>query len=168
MDSTLTFGIKANSDAGCGTGSILFNRHSRGQQTAFSSVFFSEVGCVSDLVGEAAPKNLFAGDSEMAMRMRSHDWSQTSLGAVETWSDSLKTAWQILLTELDRTPHPEKTQLESNLPQKRPSTDALHQTAQAEAFRVRLTNALRPLTDANEIQATAARILGDSIRGYRS
>ncbi|WP_445305054.1 PAS domain-containing protein [Microcoleus sp. Pol12B4] len=103
----------------------------------------------------------------MARRMRSHDWSQTSLGAVETWSDSLKTAVQILLTELDRTQHPEKTQLESNLPQKRPSTDVWHQTAQADAFRVRLTNALRPLTDANEIQATAARILGDSLGASR-
>ncbi|MEP6521791.1 PAS domain-containing protein [Microcoleus vaginatus DQ-U2] len=123
---------------------------------------------MSDLVDEAAPKNLFAGDSEMAMRIRSHDWSQTSLGAVETWSDSLKTAWQILLTELDRTQYPEKTQLESNLlPQERPSTDALRQAAQADAFRVRLTNALRPLSDANEIQATAARILGDSLGASR-
>ncbi|WP_246276865.1 PAS domain-containing protein [Microcoleus asticus] len=104
----------------------------------------------------------------MAMLMRSHDWSQTPLGAVETWSDSLKTAVQILLTELDRTQQPDKTQLESNLPQERPSTDALHQTAQeADAFRVRLTNALRPLTDANEIQAIAARILGDSLGASR-
>ncbi|EGK83756.1 multi-sensor hybrid histidine kinase [Microcoleus vaginatus FGP-2] len=120
-----------------------------------------------DAVDEAAPQNLLAGDSEMAMRMRSHDWSQTPLGAVETWSDSLKTAVQILLTELDRTQHPEKTQLESDLPQKRPSTDALHQTAQADAFRVKLTNALRPLTDANEIQATAARVLGESLGASR-
>ncbi|WP_445242757.1 PAS domain-containing protein [Microcoleus sp. S28C3] len=104
----------------------------------------------------------------MAMLMRSHDWSQTPLGAVETWSDSLKTAVQILLTELDRTQQPDKTQLESNLPEERPSTDALHETAQeADAFRVRLTNALRPLTDANEIQATAARILGDSLGASR-
>ncbi|WP_445304687.1 PAS domain-containing protein [Microcoleus sp. Pol7_A1] len=103
----------------------------------------------------------------MAMLMRSHDWSQTPLGAVETWSDSLKTAVQILLTELDRTQQPDKTQLESNLPQERPSTNALHETARADAFRVRLTNALRPLTDANEIQATAARILGDSLGASR-
>ncbi|MEG4589856.1 PAS domain-containing protein [Microcoleus sp. MOSTC5] len=122
---------------------------------------------MSDAVEEADPKKLFAGDSEMAMLMRSHDWSQTSLGAVETWSGSLKTAVQILLTELDRTQQPDKTQLESNLPQERPSTDALHQTARADAFRVRLTNALRPLTDANEIQATAARILGDSLGASR-
>ena len=41
---------------------------------------------------------LFAGDSEMAMRMRSHDWASTSLGAVETWPQSLKTAIRIMLT----------------------------------------------------------------------
>ncbi len=37
----------------------------------------------------SAAADLFAGNSEMAMRMRSHDWSQTPLGAVETWSSSL-------------------------------------------------------------------------------
>jgi PAS domain S-box-containing protein len=42
--------------------------------------------------------NLFIGDSEMAALMRSHDWSQTSLGAVETWSQSLKTSVRIMLT----------------------------------------------------------------------
>ncbi|WP_236556900.1 ATP-binding protein [Calothrix sp. PCC 7507] len=41
---------------------------------------------------------IFAGKSEMAMLMRSHDWSQTSLGAVETWPQSLKTAVRIMLT----------------------------------------------------------------------
>ncbi len=123
---------------------------------------------MSDAVEGADPKNLFAGDSEMAMRMRSHDWSQTPLGAVETWSDSLKTAVQILLTELDRSQQPDKTQLKSNLPQEPPSIDALHQTAQeSDAFRVTLTNALRPLTDANEIQAIAARVLGESLGASR-
>ncbi|BAY23674.1 multi-sensor hybrid histidine kinase [Calothrix sp. NIES-2100] len=34
----------------------------------------------------------------MAALMRSHDWSQTPLGAVETWSQSLKTAVRIMLT----------------------------------------------------------------------
>ncbi len=43
-------------------------------------------------------EQLFAGSGEMAMRMRSHDWSKTSLGAVETWSQSLKTAVRIMLT----------------------------------------------------------------------
>jgi PAS domain S-box-containing protein len=32
----------------------------------------------------------------------SHDWSQTPLGAIETWPESLKTAAQILLTELNQ------------------------------------------------------------------
>jgi signal transduction histidine kinase len=41
---------------------------------------------------------IFAGNSEMAILMRSHDWSQTSLGAVETWPQSLKTAVRIMLT----------------------------------------------------------------------
>ncbi len=43
-------------------------------------------------------EQLFAGNSEMAMLMRSHDWSKTSLGAVENWSQSLKTAVRIVLT----------------------------------------------------------------------
>jgi PAS domain S-box-containing protein len=43
-------------------------------------------------------ENLFIGDSEMAALMRSLDWSQTSLGAVDTWSQSLKTAVRIMLT----------------------------------------------------------------------
>ncbi|MEG4324781.1 ATP-binding protein [Microcoleus sp. herbarium5] len=42
-------------------------------------------------------EQIFAGNSEMAMLMRSHDWSQTPLGAVETWSQSLKTAIRIIL-----------------------------------------------------------------------
>nr|WP_322743965.1 PAS domain S-box protein [Nostoc edaphicum] len=69
---------------------------------------------------------------------------------------------QILLTELDRV-----QQLESALLPERKSTDALRQAAQADAFRVKLTNALRPLTDTNEIQAIAARILGESLGASR-
>lgn len=112
-------------------------------------------------------ENLFVGGGEIGVLVRSHGWSQTPLGAVETWSESLKTAVQILLTELDRVNPPEKTQLEANLPPSRPSTDALRQAAQADAFRVKLTNALRPLTDANQIQAIAARILGESLDASR-
>ena len=41
---------------------------------------------------------LFAGNGEMARRMRSHNWSKTSLGAVEFWSQSLKAAVRIMLT----------------------------------------------------------------------
>ncbi|MFN6489667.1 MAG: PAS domain S-box protein [Nostoc sp. DedQUE03] len=112
-------------------------------------------------------ENLFVGGGEIGALLRSHDWSQTPLGAMETWSDSLKTAVQILLTELDQAQPIEKTQLESDLLQGRTSTDALRQAAQADAFRVKLANALRPLTDANEIQAIAARILGESLGASR-
>ncbi|MDZ8086003.1 MAG: PAS domain S-box protein [Nostoc sp. DedQUE12b] len=107
-------------------------------------------------------ENLFVGGGEIGTLLRSHNWSQTPLGAVKTWPDSLKTAVQILLTELDRV-----QQLESDLLPERTSTDALRQAAQADAFRVKLTNALRPLTDANEIQAIAARILGESLGASR-
>jgi PAS domain S-box-containing protein len=43
-------------------------------------------------------EQLFVGKGEMARRMRSYDWSQTTLGSVETWSQNLKTAIRIVLT----------------------------------------------------------------------
>jgi len=43
-------------------------------------------------------ESIFVGDSEMTMLMRSFDWSQTSLGPVENWSQSLKTAVRIMIT----------------------------------------------------------------------
>ncbi|XGV98545.1 MAG: ATP-binding protein [Leptolyngbya sp. BL-A-14] len=43
-------------------------------------------------------EQLFAGNSEMAALMRLYDWSQTPLGAVEQWSQSLKTSVRIMLT----------------------------------------------------------------------
>ncbi|MEH1817721.1 MAG: ATP-binding protein [Nostoc sp.] len=61
-------------------------------------------------------EQLFAGDGEIARLIRSHDWSETQLGAVETWSDSLKTAVQILLTELDQPKPPEARLLNSGSP----------------------------------------------------
>ena len=112
---------------------------------------------------KARRENLFVGGSEIGAFLRSHD---SPLGAVETWSESLKTAVQILLTELDQAQQPEKTQLESDLLQGRTSIDALRH-AQADAFRVKLTNALRPVTDANEIQAIAALVLGESLSASR-
>jgi PAS domain S-box-containing protein len=45
-----------------------------------------------------AVEQIFAGNSEMASLMRSHDWASTSLGSVEQWSQSLKTAVRIMLT----------------------------------------------------------------------
>ncbi len=41
---------------------------------------------------------IFAGESKMAALMRSHDWSQTPLGPVETWSPSLRTTIRIILS----------------------------------------------------------------------
>ena len=40
----------------------------------------------------------FIGDGEMATLMRATDWSQTALGAVATWPQSLKTVIRIMLT----------------------------------------------------------------------
>jgi signal transduction histidine kinase len=37
-------------------------------------------------------QEIFAGQTEMARRMRGLDWSQTTLGAVETWPQSLRTS----------------------------------------------------------------------------
>lgn len=45
----------------------------------------------------SVPETVFIGNSEMATLMRSHDWSQTLLGPVETWSQALKTAVSICL-----------------------------------------------------------------------
>ena len=44
-----------------------------------------------------AVEQIFAGNSEMARLMRSHDWVQTPLGCVSEWSASLKTAVSICL-----------------------------------------------------------------------
>ncbi|MBW4684480.1 MAG: response regulator [Komarekiella atlantica HA4396-MV6] len=44
-----------------------------------------------------AAEQLFTGNSEMAMRMRSLDWSQTPLGAIETWPQSLRSALSICI-----------------------------------------------------------------------
>ncbi|QSJ19962.1 GAF domain-containing protein [Nostoc sp. UHCC 0702] len=43
-------------------------------------------------------EGLFAGDGEMCALMRSHDWSQTPLGPVEQWPQSLRTTLSILLS----------------------------------------------------------------------
>jgi PAS domain S-box-containing protein len=41
---------------------------------------------------------LFAGDSDMARRMRQFDWSGTAIGPTHVWPQSLKTAVRIMLT----------------------------------------------------------------------
>lgn len=43
-------------------------------------------------------ETLFAGGGEMGALMRSHDWSQTPLGPVESWSPSLRTAVSMCLS----------------------------------------------------------------------
>ena len=120
-------------------------------------------------------ENSFVGGGELGAllrdsfgdALRSHDWSQTPLGAVETWSDDLKAAVQILLTELDRAKPSEKTQRDAEEQKDGSASAALHQANQLNAFRVKLADALRPLTDASEIQAIAARILGESLGATR-
>jgi PAS domain S-box-containing protein len=42
-------------------------------------------------------ETIFVGKTEMARLMRSHDWSQTPLGAVETWPQSLRSTLSICL-----------------------------------------------------------------------
>ncbi|RYZ11277.1 MAG: hybrid sensor histidine kinase/response regulator, partial [Comamonadaceae bacterium] len=42
--------------------------------------------------------DIFVGDSEMAERMRRHDWTATSLGPPQGWPEPLKVAVRILLT----------------------------------------------------------------------
>jgi PAS domain S-box-containing protein len=70
---------------------------------------------------------------------------------------------QILLTELDQTKPFLKTQPDTQEQKNGSAEAALHQANQLNAFRVKLADALRPLTDASEIQAIAARILGESL-----
>jgi len=51
--------------------------------------------------GRAADKEadrLFAGDGDMARRMRRFDWATTSIGPPSRWPQSLKTAVRIMLT----------------------------------------------------------------------
>ena len=42
-------------------------------------------------------ESVFAGDSDMAARMRAFDWTQTDLGPVERWSQSLRAGVRIML-----------------------------------------------------------------------
>jgi signal transduction histidine kinase len=53
---------------------------------------------VSEEVRAKTTEDIFAGGGEMGMLMRSLDWSQTPLGAVSQWPQSLKTSVRIMLT----------------------------------------------------------------------
>ena len=41
--------------------------------------------------------NLITGNSEMAARIRSRDWSKTPLGAIEGWSETLLASVNLML-----------------------------------------------------------------------
>ncbi|MBW4429767.1 MAG: PAS domain S-box protein [Nostoc desertorum CM1-VF14] len=112
-------------------------------------------------------EKLFGGSGKLGALLRAHDWSQTPLGAVETWSDDLKAAVQILLTELEQSKPSKETQPEAQGQKNGSAEAALRQVNQLNAFRVKLADALRPLTDASEIQMIAARILGESLGASR-
>jgi PAS domain-containing protein len=58
-------------------------------------------------------ESVFAGDSEMAMRVRALDWSATPVGPVEQWPQALRTSVRIVLDsarafELEHQPEIEK------------------------------------------------------------
>lgn len=44
-----------------------------------------------------SPTDCFAGGGEMGARRRAVDWSQTPLGAVESWSSTLQMMIRMLL-----------------------------------------------------------------------
>ncbi|WP_390883632.1 hypothetical protein [Kovacikia minuta] len=49
------------------------------------------------MINSDRSSDIFVGDSEMAMLMRSLNWSQTQLGSVETWPQSLRSVLSICL-----------------------------------------------------------------------
>ncbi|MBD2067293.1 PAS domain S-box protein [Leptolyngbya sp. FACHB-671] len=70
----------------------------------------------------------FAGNSEISALLRSYDWSQTPLGGIETWSESLKAAVQSRLAELNQAQRPEAMPHASVLSQNCNQTDALRES----------------------------------------
>ncbi|HEY7546867.1 MAG TPA: hypothetical protein VID27_18390, partial [Blastocatellia bacterium] len=48
--------------------------------------------------GPVQPDNFLSGGGEMGARMREFDWSKTSLGPIEDWPQSLRTAVSICLS----------------------------------------------------------------------
>src|SRR5678815_4646065 len=57
-----------------------------------SSIDTSRISALSAVVADT-----LAGGGEMGALMRSLDWSQTPIGAPETWSQSLRTMVKVLL-----------------------------------------------------------------------
>jgi hypothetical protein len=46
----------------------------------------------------SSPLDWLAGGGEMGERIRAFDWSETSLGPLEAWPQSLKTVVQVMLS----------------------------------------------------------------------
>ena len=100
-----------------------------------------------------------AGGGQVGALLRSHPWSQTSLGAVETWPEDFKTAVQTLLGAIDQPP----TVAGGS------GTDSLANVSlsQFNTLNVKLTRALRSLTDIADIQTVATRTLGQMLGANR-
>jgi PAS domain S-box-containing protein len=74
---------------------------------------------------EEIAENPFEGNGKISALLQSYDWSQTPLGAVETWSESLKTAVQSQLTDLTQAQRPKQVQQASVPSQNCTQTGAL-------------------------------------------
>lgn len=107
-------------------------------------------------------QDAFVGGGQIGALLRSHSWSQTCLGAIETWPDDLKTAVHILLTEVDQAAGDHCLQADEKA-----IAANITPLDQLNAFHVKLTRALRSLTDAAEVQAVAVRTLGETLGATR-
>src|SRR6185312_12966744 len=65
--------------------------------TVHTSGHSTEGGQMSPQTTDAG-QLVFAGDGDLARRLREFDWSQSALGTVESWPQSLKTCVRIMLT----------------------------------------------------------------------
>jgi hypothetical protein len=52
----------------------------------------------ADVSPKPLSETLFAGGGKMGALMREHDWSNTLLGPVETWSPTLRTCVSMMLS----------------------------------------------------------------------
>src|SRR5919109_4796943 len=52
----------------------------------------------NDWAPDAELERLFPGNSEMARRMRTFDWSQSDVGDPQAWPENLRTAMRLCLT----------------------------------------------------------------------
>lgn len=94
--------------------------------------------------GQGAAEDLLKGRDDVDAVLRSFDWSQTPIGNIETWSDSLKAAMQNHLVELSQVQPPHERPAPSEALSQDgtlscASSIAVPQTAQVDAFRARST-----------------------------